>query len=74
MNLKFNNNFNCRSSGFDRVDVSAGFPTGEPGSVNFDQMSILNVNEAGYAFIYVSNENPRTGFFRRYNFGNKIGL
>ena len=56
--ILFDQNFTYLSSGFDRIDVSAGFPTGDPGSVSFDQMSLLDVtiSESGYAFIWLSNE------------------
>jgi RHS repeat-associated protein len=56
--ILFDQNFNYLSSGFDRIDVTAGFVAGNPGSVSHDQMSLLDVSisESGYAFIWISNE------------------
>jgi RHS repeat-associated protein len=56
--ILFDQNFTYLSSGFDRIDASAGFSTGNPGSVSWDQMSLLDIpiTESGYAFIWLSNE------------------
>jgi RHS repeat-associated protein len=55
--LYFDTNFNLHDEGFDRIDVSAGFPSGTPTSVTWDHMSLsINADIDGFLYIWISNE------------------
>jgi len=57
--LLFDKNYNVVDFAYDQIDASAEQPFGESVSQAFDKMAVeVDVHQDGYAFIFVSNENP----------------
>jgi len=57
--ILFDEDFEYISSDFDRISEDAGFETNQEFTVDFDELSLnVEVQQAGYIYIYLSNETP----------------